>query len=347
MMNMIQQGNAQLVEHGTLSPLEALGLAANQIVSQNAFNLYRQEKAANTITTQKRAVAVWCEFLSEKFGVSGGDMWGDPSAWKGVTFGLVESFKVWSLNKGHAIGTVMTWVKAIRKYCELASQAGYIDSGELARIKTVKISGKRKARQNVDKKRDIRRVGRKKEDANTLSDAQVCTLLDSIDTTSETGKRDKLLACILFEHGLRMGEVLQLDRNSFFLGHMRFNRPKVGLVDCEHKLTAATKQALKEYQSIGHDGPFLQSSKRGGSLSGRPLSQSSLKRIVKAWGVSIGVPNLSPHDARHSLATKLSRDSYNASELMDFFGWGSLSTAQNYIKRNALGNKGVDSSWKR
>lgn len=341
-MELITTNQSNIIQHN--GSLVGIGQMANEIVNENVFGLYRTDKSVNTIKTHKRVVEQWGDYLLS-VGASVGDMWADPSAWVGVTHGLVTGFKLWALAKGNAIGTISTWLKTVRRYALLASSAGHIPAHEAMLIKAVKISQNSKAKQNTDAKREKTRVGRKKAVANVLDEGQVKTIYRSIDTGTETGKRDKLIAHLMFEHGLRMGEILILSQSSFKRGTMTFDRPKVGLTDQTHKLTRNTKRALKAYKALGTDGPFLQSSKRGKKLSGRVLSQSSLKRIVKAWGEVVGVSNLSPHDARHTLATGLARKGYSAAQLLDFFGWGSLTTAQNYIERNKVGNEGIDSAW--
>jgi integrase len=48
-------------------------------------------------------------------------------------------------------------------------------------------------------------------------------------------------------------------------------------------------------------------------------------------GKALGINNLSPHDLRHTRATRLA-SSKNVRELMDWFGWSSPAMAARYIE---------------
>ena len=45
----------------------------------------------------------------------------DPQAWRGVTWGLVESFKVWQLQQGYAIGSINGRLSTVRTFARLAA----------------------------------------------------------------------------------------------------------------------------------------------------------------------------------------------------------------------------------
>ena len=51
------------------------------------------------------------------------DLATDPEAWRGLSFGLVEAFKVWMLNRGDAISTVIAYLSHIKSYAGLANRA--------------------------------------------------------------------------------------------------------------------------------------------------------------------------------------------------------------------------------
>ncbi len=71
-------------------------------------------------------------------------------------------------------------------------------------------------------------------------------------------------------------------------------------------------------------------SRKGGNLEGG-MSIRAIRARVRKMGESIGSNNLSPHDLRHTRATRLA-SSMNVRELMDWFGWNSPAMAARYIE---------------
>ena len=61
------------------------------------------------------------------------------------------------------------------------------------------------------------------------------------------------------------------------------------------------------------------------------MSIRAIRARVRKMGESIGINNLSPHDLRHTRATRLA-SSMNVRELMDWFGWNSPAMAARYIE---------------
>ena len=67
-------------------------------------------------------------------------------------------------------------------------------------------------------------------------------------------------------------------------------------------------------------------------------SVRSLTARARFHGKRLGYANLSAHDLRHYLATKLAREGLSAHHLMEAMGWQSLATAQHYIEASTIAN---------
>ena len=109
-------------------------------------------------------------------------------------------------------------------------------------------------------------------------------------------------------------------------------------------MTRDTIAAFKAYRELAYEESFWRSTLKGGYLANRQMSLSAFKRIVAGWGRWVGVAKLSPHDARHTLATKNAKEG-DVIKLREFFGWTNLKTAQQYIEQARISNRGIDSSY--
>lgn len=342
MSNVIATMNSDLA---TLSTLEQLGQAANEAAKQAIFKRYRIELAPNTITAHKNSIRHFETYLTALHpNATSGQMFDLPDRWRGVTFGIIEGFKSFELAQGSEIASVNAHLSTIKKYCALAFQADIIPKEEHEKIKEVRGVNRQKAKQNVNAKREATRKRTKTQ--NVLTNRQVRTIFDKLAAQeTQAGTRDYLLACLLFRHGLRSSEVMLINDESCQAGYLVFNRPKVGHEDVRHNMARDTIEAFKAYRELAGDGYFWRSTLKGGYLANRQMSLSSFKRVVAKWGRWVGVAKLSPHDARHTLATKNARENGDIMKLKDFFGWTNLKTAQQYIEQAKISNRGIDASY--
>jgi integrase len=322
--------------------LTIAGQQANHYAAANVFADYRSRIAANTLRRQDGDLRLFEQYLLLA-GVNHcppGALAVDAQCWRGMTWGLVAGFREWMLTLGYAVGSVNVRLATIKRYCELAHQAGSISASDYTGIKTVKGYGHKQAKK-VDEKRDVTRTGDKKAAAVTLTKAQADALKRQPDTPQ--GRRDALLMCLLLDHGLRCGEVAGLPVTAFDLraGMFTFDRPKVGKVQT-HKMTADTIRAAAAY--ISQDGPaggaLLLGSRKGGQLGGA-MSERAINARVGVLGQRIGVPCLSPHDCRHYWATRAARQGTDPFALQEAGGWNSLAMPRRYVEAAQIANEGV------
>lgn len=314
----VPAGRAELVQR-------ALGIeaatAANAAARRSAFDRYRLRKADETKRQQDAALALFADFLHQvQIDVS--DLSTDPAGWSVVRWGLVEAFVVWMLDRGYAIGSVNVRLSAIKTYAGLAAKAGTLDSNEAALIKLV--SGyKHQEGTRVDKGRETTRAGHKKAEPVSISREHAQQLKVAV-----VG-RDRLILCLLLDHGLRVGEVALLERKDFDLrrGVLRFHRPKVDKTQ-QHKLSTDTVAATTWLGDAPADGPIFPGERRIG-------------HIVAAAGRAVGLDGLSPHDCRHAWATAATRAGTPLKALQDAGGWSSPAMPLRYAESQEIANEGV------
>lgn len=334
-----------MIHHDDLSLVlaqrQAVGRAADEAAARAAFGRYRSGKAENTLRAQDVALAAWARFLAiVGITTTPAALAGDPSAWQGVTWGLVTGFEAWALSKGYALGTVRLWLSVVRVYARLAAQAGAIGGEALALIQSVSGPGQGEGRR-IDERRPQARVGRKAAAAVLLSGAQVAEMKRQPDTPQ--GRRDGLLVCLLADHGLRVGEAagLRVEDVDLAEGVIRFWRNKVG-IEQRHELTADTRRALQRYaEDVGAEGPLLRRTGRDQTLGAEGISARNLSQRIRELGRRIGVEGLSAHDLRHYWATAAARAGTPIDRLQQAGGWRSPAMPLRYVAAAEIANEGV------
>jgi hypothetical protein len=67
-------------------------------------------------------------------------LYGNPHAWRGVTWGLVEAFKAWQLQQDYAIGSINGRLSTVWTFAKIAAKAGAITPEELILFRLTEIA---------------------------------------------------------------------------------------------------------------------------------------------------------------------------------------------------------------
>lgn len=337
-----------------------LGRLANEAAAQSTFQEYQSRRADETLRRQQADLGNFTEFL-HRLGSPVGDLFSSPEAWQTISWGLVQGYTKWLVQQGYAMGSINVRLSTVKTYAKLAAQTGCLDWEAYQRIRTVTGYARPEAKR-IDQRRDTTRVGRKKAQPVPLTAEQARQLMTQHPDTPQ-GRRDRLLMCLLLDHGLRVGEVAALRSEDFDLARnqFRFYRAKVDKTQT-HQFTERSRQAAAVY--LEHDainpGPLLRGSRRDGSLTTAGLSTQKITQRVQVLGVSVGhyrevehvTPGgkaklikrgtLSAHDCRHYWATAAARNQTPIDRLQDAGGWASPAMPLRYVEDAAIANSGVN-----
>ncbi len=263
------------------------------------------------------------------------DLFTDPEAWKPVTFSLVEQFLDWQLQNGYAIDSINIHLTTVKRYAALACRVGVLSSDELFRIREVK-GFRRMEGRRIDAKRPVTRIGAKKAAPTFLTEEQLMHLFQVPDLTTPQGWRDLLLLRLLYDLGLRPGEVISLQIVDIDLQQQR-------LRVCRHKTdgeqflrpTNGISTAATRYLQLRRDrdpgAPLLVRTLKNGHLvelvqqpDGSLLTPSchlrGIQKRIHQLGSAIGV-NLNAYDARHQW-TRDALDAGNTlTDILTAGGW--------------------------
>lgn len=148
--------------------------------------------------------------------------------------------------------------------------------------------------------------------------------------------------CLLLDLGLRASEVATLTVEDMSEpGYVTVYRQKTDTTD-RMELTADLLVALADYERyMRKNGTLLRGSRKNGKLTNQVMSVRAIGARVKILGRDIlGVWELSPHDLRHTWATRAAKGS-NPFVLRDAGGWTNMQTPGRYVERSKVVNEGI------
>jgi site-specific recombinase XerD len=194
-------------------------------------------------------------------------------------------------------------------------------------------------------KRDIVSLSPEKIELPKISRKQVTFLhydevehmLDAIPLDDEVGLRDRAIAELLFSSGLRVSELVNLNRDHVNTKRREFMVRGKGQKDRPVFIGEAAAQRVNDYLGSRLDNlpPLFLSYSRNNSVSNRGdyrrLTSRSVQRIISKYARLAGITkHVSPHTMRHSFATDLLMNGADIRSVQSMLGHSSISTTQAY-----------------
>lgn len=170
-----------------------------------------------------------------------------------------------------------------------------------------------------------------------LDSEQVERLLNSPQISNKIGLRDKAILETLFSTGLRVSELVALNRD-----HINLERKEFGVIGKGRKprvvfLSDTAAESLGRYLRSRQDGfkPLfirysgaVDATKDGEKMR---LTVRSIQRIIEKYAKMCGLPiEASPHTLRHSFATDLLMGGADLRSVQEMLGHESIRTTQVY-----------------
>jgi len=167
---------------------------------------------------------------------------------------------------------------------------------------------------------------------------EVVNLIDNIPLDSEQGLRDRAIIELLFSSGLRVSELVNLNRDHINLKRREFMVRGKGQKDRPVFVSQHAAEQVENYLQTRQDSLpalFLSYSRRSTkpTMSGdyRRLSARSIQRMVSHYARLAGITkHVSPHTMRHSFATDLLMNGADLRSVQSLLGHSSISTTQVY-----------------
>ena len=167
---------------------------------------------------------------------------------------------------------------------------------------------------------------------------EVEDMLEQIDLSTESGLRDRAIIELLYSGGLRVSELVGLNRDSINLERREFMVRGKGSKDRPIFISQSAADRVQDYLDARADSLpalFLNNSRNLQTVdtSGnyRRITARSVERIVEKYARLAGITkHVSPHTLRHSFATDLLMNGADLRSVQSMLGHADISTTQIY-----------------
>lgn len=166
---------------------------------------------------------------------------------------------------------------------------------------------------------------------------EIQRLLEQINVSEEDGLRDRAIMELLFSSGLRVSELVNLNRDHINTKRREFMVRGKGQKDRPVFISQTAADWVDQYLAMRQDTlvPLFLSYSRNveANTSGdfRRLSARSIQRMVNKYARLAGITkHVSPHTMRHSFATDLLMNGADLRSVQSMLGHSNISTTQIY-----------------
>ena len=166
---------------------------------------------------------------------------------------------------------------------------------------------------------------------------EVQNLIEGIDVSEEAGLRDRAIIELFFSSGLRVSELVNLNRDHINTKRREFMVRGKGQKDRPVFISQSAADWVEQYLAMRQDSlaPLFISYSRNveTNTSGdyRRLSARSIQRSINKYARLAGITkHVSPHTMRHSFATDLLMNGADIRSVQTMLGHADISTTQIY-----------------
>jgi len=198
---------------------------------------------------------------------------------------------------------------------------------------------------NYLSKRDISSLSPNKIELPKISRKQVTFLdfdeiqriLEAIKSDNEPGLRDRAIIELLFSSGLRVSELINLNRDNININRREFTVRGKGQKDRPVFISETAAIHTNNYLKKRQDNlpplfiSYSRNIKPSNSSDYRRLTARSVQRMINKYARLAGITkHVSPHTMRHSFATDLLMNGADIRSVQAMLGHSNISTTQVY-----------------
>ena len=214
------------------------------------------------------------------------------------------------LSVGHSVSTALRRLSCMRNFFLFLKRDGYY-TGAIPDIETPK---------------------KPKYLPNCLTEEEVEALLNAPDLSTPSGLRDKAMLETMYSSGLRVSELLALERGQVNLSKGVITVFGKGAKERRVPIADYAVEYIEQYiKEVRNKSEFKSSKYLFLSKKGEPLSRVYFFKQVKKYSLQAGIEtNVSPHTLRHSFATHLLNHGAQLRIVQSMLGHTNIATTQIY-----------------
>lgn len=222
----------------------------------------------------------------------------------------IESFLAYEINQGKSVTTALRRISSLKSFFGFLKKEGLIEF-DLPEIETPK---------------------KPKRLPSVLSLEEVDALLDAPNMESPSGIRDKAMLELMYSSGLRVSELLNLERKNINLNKgivIIFGKGakerRVPMGDFAQEYVVKYLNEVRD-ENKGANSKYLFLNKFG-----KPLSRVYFFKQIKKYAEQVGIDkDISPHTLRHCFATHMLEGGAQLKAVQEMLGHSKLATTQIY-----------------
>ena len=170
-----------------------------------------------------------------------------------------------------------------------------------------------------------------------LDNDELKRIFEQPNINKELGLRDRAILELLFSSGLRVSELVSLDKDKINLERREFMVRGKGQKDRPIFISKEAADWVSKYLSIRNDSSpalfvrYMGAKKIDQSGDFKRLTARSIQRIISKYANLAGiVKHVSPHTLRHSFATDLLMNGADIRSVQSMLGHSNIATTQIY-----------------
>lgn len=234
---------------------------------------------------------------------------------------LVRKFRLWLNRHENERGETLATITQAYHLIALRGFLKYLSKRDIPSLSPDKIELPKTARKQVT----------------FLHYDEIQRLIEQINTHEEAGLRDRAIIELLFSSGLRVSELVNLNRDHINTKRREFMVRGKGKKDRPVFISQTAADWVEQYLAIRQDtlAPLFIGYSRNveANTSGnfRRLTARSIQRMVSRYARLAGITkHVSPHTMRHSFATDLLMNGADLRSVQTMLGHSDISTTQIY-----------------
>ena len=241
--------------------------------------------------------------------------------WASVTQDDITAFLAFLQSRGYSDATAARRIAAVRAFFTHLAETQVIPTNPTAAIASVKVEAS---------------------PPHVLTPTQVDELLElPLRNPSPERLRDKAMFEVLYATGMRVSELIALDRAHLSLEQAEIRCTGKGGRERTLPLGEAAVTALEEYLDIARPQLARGAAQKTEALflnhRGKRLSRQGVWLILHGYGRELGIDDLTPQTLRHSFAAHTIGNGADVRSVQALLGHASHSTTQVYTKLEPVG----------